>query len=557
MFGQPSGNFCNDRAMTDLSTLLELDDAFAVETYVDFPKKTPPASGTIEEALREKTGCASMLVIAGCMLWVARRLGRVSDVSLCYRAAEALLCYQAHPAYFGTWPTAAEPQDAAERAVRAIAGCLRAVQSRSPGRHSCWPPAEFAGRAVSITRAVLGASGKRLFEEWLKELLARLELIASNPRFRVGTIGDFESPAAYAEQVKINVGAPLPPDLLRMKERLAPEQLGALYAAFLESVQWRDNPLLASPESMRERGFQDTPYRIEAKVHVATAAAPSAPGVSVAPSFDDPYPFLAALAKLPEKQRPDALAAHLAASGKPAWFGPTELKLEHAFSSMLGLSVAAAAGTYVGILATSSTVIGDLSVLSGDHRPRPPAVRGFEPTITAGPADEVRELLHSAVAEEVLAARMLVEPGDFIAVRSDDVLIGRITREELAEIEDDLLDLVEEVEQIAPSDGTLFDALRFMVQKEEEPWGMSLILDVCDLSVDRIDPKMAAALERVQDEALVEDLSAFCDDDGRSARAWRWRGHDRQWHGGQRLSFVAGIYDGEGVGMDFDIYRVA
>jgi hypothetical protein len=138
----------------------------------------------------------------------------------------------------------------------------------------------------------------------------------------------------------------------------------------------------------------------------------------------------------------------------------------------------------------------------------------------------------------------------------DDTLIGRLTRKELEKIADDLHDHVSEVHLTAPSDGTLFDALRYMVQQEDESWGMSDILDVSDMIVEQVDSKLEAALESIEDEDLRAELMAFCDKDGRSARAWRWKGKDRKRPGAPTLRFVAGVYDGEGVGFEFNVFRV-
>jgi hypothetical protein len=85
---------------------------------------------------------------------------------------------------------------------------------------------------------------------------------------------------------------------------------------------------------------------------------------------------------------------------------------------------------------------------------------------------------------------------------------------------------------------------------------MSDILDASDMLVERVDGKLEAALAAVEDEDLARELSAFCDANGRSARAWRWTGKDSRLPDGTKLRFAAGVYDGEGVGFEFNVYCV-
>lgn len=558
-----------------LRDLLALDDAFAVTTFTDFAKKNYPASGPIEEALARKTGCASMLVIAGCMLWVARRLERVTDVSRCYHAAEALLCYQASAAYFGEWQKLPEAKTAAERAVRSIAARLWSVYAKTPGSHSCWPPAKTAGEAVTITRTILGPSGKEPFEVWLKEVLRRIAIVASNPRHRVGSASDFASRAAFEEQIAINVGPPLPPDLLRLDARgdMKPSALGEHYARFLGRVDPAANPFLAAPAAMLEKGFVGTPYQIGPLTYpvvdeaeradaaesreASIASSPSPPGAG-----ESPYPFLRSLEALPEAKQQAALRAYLAERGKPETFGPEELALDHAFGLLLGAPVSPREGTYVGILEVSLDVVGDLAILVDDRRHRPAALRAFEPEIvlSSEASAPARAVLLEAVEADVLDVRAAAPPGELIAVRAGDHVVGRITRDELGEIADALTDFVVTLRMIAPSDGTLFDALRYMLQKENEPWGMTAILDASEMTVESLDAKLEAALLAIASEnrALADALAPFCDTYGRSARAWQWNGRDRKAQAGvPALRFVAGIRDGEGVGMEFNVYRIA
>ena len=44
--------------------------------------------------------------------------------------------------------------------------------------------------------------------------------------------------------------------------------------------------------------------------------------------------------------------------------------------------------------------------------------------------------------------------------------------------------------------------------------------------------------------------------EGRGARGWKTKGTNTKGPRGERLEFVAGLFESEGVGFDFDVYRV-
>jgi len=557
-----------------LRGLLDVDDTFAVTSFdeelPDRELEDYAVASSVVDALENVTSAGSMFLVAGCMLWVARRLEKVTDVSRCYFAAEALLCYLDGRAYFrpdddDEWPRYGEAKDGAQRAVRDVGGLLLYVfDTDNDGKPLPPEITPAAGRAVTIARLALGRGGKPPFEAWLTMVLHRLAEAARNPRVAVrAKLKDKRFD--WSVEVKFereNMGPPLPPALLDPRHDDASD-LGALYAAFLGAVDWEKNPFLASPELMKQRGFPGTPYvptpgaEYPKRVRLATMAKPGGrTNKSTTNDAPNPYRFLETLDAMPKAKRTNALRAYVASRALPRRFDRNELLLEHAFRQMLGRPVVEVKGLHVGILEASIDVVGDLSVLFEDERPRIPALRGFEPVIEVSDVDAVKELLVSSVGERRLEGRMSKRSSDLAAVRMGDTRIGSVTREELAEIADDLHDHVREVRMIAPSDGTLFDALRYMLQQEDEPWGMSDILSPSDMIVGRVDAKLEAALASVEDEDLAKDLSAFCDAQGRAARAWRWNGKDRKRPGEPPLRFVAGYYDGEGVGCDFGVYRV-
>jgi hypothetical protein len=552
----------------NLRTLLDLDDSFVVAKLNDFPKKDYTASGAVTEALGNVTGSGSMLLIAGCMLWVARRLEKVTDVTRCYQGAEALLCFQDSPAYFGPnnsseWPNAPETTNDAERAVNAVSGRLWSVYTTSPGHHPLPPTTiDTAGQAVTMVRTVLGAAGKKPFEAWLKLVLERLHRFAVNPRAleRASQHDKRFDWTIEKDFKKENMGPPLPPALLDPRFTPDAESLGALYKQFLGAVDWQKNPFLATPEVMAQRPFKGTPYvPTPGATYPSPAKRAGTAKVKAAKvnAVESPYPFLTSLDAMPKAQRAKALKSYLATRSLPSHFGRAELELEHAFSLMLRREVSAQGGMHVALLSVSMDVIGDLDIVVSDDRARPAALRAFEHEIdVSDQGEEAREVLLGAVKAQRLDARK-AEDGDFIVVKADDRVVGRVTRAELRKVANALEPMVFGVRLTAPSDGSLFDALRYMVQQEAKPWGLSNLVDVSDFIVDVIDARLEAALEAVENRDLADELAAFSDRDGRSARAWRWDGKSfKDADHGVRRSFVAGVYDGEGVGMDFNIYRV-
>jgi hypothetical protein len=552
----------------DLRTLLDLDESFAVTSFTGFPEKDYKGSSAFDEGLKNVTTAGAILLAGGCVLWAARRLEKVADVTRCYLSAEALLCYQDSPAYvrwsaFDDYPPYGDPTNDAERAVQFTSSNLWFdFELKASNQHHLLPPQVWpkVAQVVAMVRTVLGPSGRAPFDAWLTMVLERLQEVAPNPRALARAKlkdkrFDWSVECRYEQE---NMGPPLPPAVLDPRHTDASD-LGGLYAEFLTSVDWKKNLFLPSPEVMKERGFEDTPYVPRPRARYpkgVTLAGPAKGKSAVVAPVETPYRFLASLDAMPKAKRASALRAYVASRGWPKHFDRTELLLEHAFRLMLGRPVMEAKGLHVGILEASLQVVGDLSILVEDERPRIPVLSAFEPSLWVFDVAAVKEILAGALDERRLAEPAPVPSTDRIAIRGDDTILARVTREELATMADDLHEHVSEVHLIAPSDGTLFDTLRYMVQQEDEPWGMSNLLDASDMIVETLDGKMEAALEAVEDEALRAALSAFCDAEGRSARAWRWTGKDWKRPGEPTLRFVAGVYDGEGVGFEFNIYRV-
>src|SRR3954468_13450222 len=60
----------------------------------------PTNATPLSRALKGKTNCALVVLMAGCLLWTAKRLSKLTDTEPCVYMAETLLCWQSDPRYY-------------------------------------------------------------------------------------------------------------------------------------------------------------------------------------------------------------------------------------------------------------------------------------------------------------------------------------------------------------------------------------------------------------------------------------------------------------------------
>lgn len=252
---------------TKLLTLPLAPEGLAAKS-VEFDWKGPqahlaPTKATpLAKALMGKTNCALYVLLCGSLVWAARRLEFVAETKPLLQMAEALLCYQDDPRYFAedgpSHLTVALPP--AQEAVETLCYETSAIFMATPGRHASRPPIQAVENVVSVTRHVLGPDWQKAFRKWVTESVAKLDVIAPNThqdfrgRFDFGSVEDWEAYKA------LNMGPPLPLDVLVVDGPTDAADRSRSFATFISAVESSGNPYLASSEVMLGLGFVGTPY---------------------------------------------------------------------------------------------------------------------------------------------------------------------------------------------------------------------------------------------------------------------------------------------------------
>ncbi|HEY6919906.1 MAG TPA: hypothetical protein VI412_11620 [Tabrizicola sp.] len=236
---------------------------------VDFDWKGPqahlaPTKATpLAKALMGKTNCGLYVLLADTLVWAARRLEFVAEIRPLLQMAEALLCYQDDPRYFAEDGPShlTSPLPPAQEAVETLCYETSAIFMATPGRHASRPPIQAVENVVSVTRLVLGSDAVKPFRKWITDSVARLDSIAPNEHQDFRSRYDFGSVEDWEAYKTLNMGLPLPPDVLSLQETGAPSDLADGFARYLRSVEPATNPYLASAETMLAQGFMGTPYQ--------------------------------------------------------------------------------------------------------------------------------------------------------------------------------------------------------------------------------------------------------------------------------------------------------
>lgn len=205
----------------------------------------------IDEAIRKKTNAGLLTVMAGCLILCAKRLASCTDTKLCYRMAEAIICYQADYSVKKRLSDFPEPviSPAPANAVYSVtraAGKLFFTTARS---HSKFPPNAHFKNVVFMTKHILGAENRTGFRDWLEFSLARLDLLAACPNQDRLPKSEYDTEEAWVASRRKNFGTPVPIEVLRPTEPPRAEELEALYSDFLSEVDYTSHPfLLRAPE---------------------------------------------------------------------------------------------------------------------------------------------------------------------------------------------------------------------------------------------------------------------------------------------------------------------
>lgn len=124
-------------------------------------------------------------------------------------------------------------------------------------------PPQHEVHLAFLVRHVMPKEKRKPFETWTKWALGRLAEISPRPDEPIGPFEDYESEAAYDAAQRPYFGAPIPQEALDPDFDYKPEMREDLLDRYLQSLDWKQNPFLRSPDEMKELGFEGTPYRLK------------------------------------------------------------------------------------------------------------------------------------------------------------------------------------------------------------------------------------------------------------------------------------------------------
>jgi hypothetical protein len=214
--------------------------------------------------LCDKTTCGTVTIMAAVIVWAAKRLENFTDVSFMYELAEASFAWQFDWRYFDhtAQPHYQAPDEPIEESASLkIDYFLRyGIKGEDPW-HSFYQPIMPLSHMINITNYILVEKKiQSKFKAWLKDLTNRINQIATAPEMDVPNFYKFESKALYWEHCAPRRGKPLPPLVLNIDDDISKYDLEVEAKKFLQSLDYKNNRFLRSPEEMKELGFVGEPY---------------------------------------------------------------------------------------------------------------------------------------------------------------------------------------------------------------------------------------------------------------------------------------------------------
>lgn len=221
----------------------------------------------LQQSLLDKTNCALYMIYIGCVGFCINRTAFVLDQKLSRRLVEQIFCYQfdwRYPKLFGITSTSInDTSDRVSAIRRAIAFYFFEIVERMPTFFLSGRPTADVGFMINLTRHLMGSDNRPVFDDWVASMIARMNVIAPFTDHPSPKISDYESRSEWEATVQKVHGTPLPLEVLDPRFDPAVKKLRSLAIGQLNSVDAAANPLLATPELLRERGFKGTPFRLE------------------------------------------------------------------------------------------------------------------------------------------------------------------------------------------------------------------------------------------------------------------------------------------------------
>ena len=227
----------------------------------------PTASFTpLQKALLDKTNCALYAIYIGCVGFCKLRTEAVLDQTMNRSLAEQIFCYQfdwRYPKLFGLPITMVDEKAELISAVRRSVGFyFFEIVERTPSFFHSGRPTADVSFMINLTRFLLGDENQRVFDSWVESMIARMDEIAPYKDHPSPRLSDYTSREEWEATVLQVHGQPLPLNVLDPEFDPTAQDLRALAIANLNAINPTNNPLLAPPELLRERGFTGTPYRL-------------------------------------------------------------------------------------------------------------------------------------------------------------------------------------------------------------------------------------------------------------------------------------------------------
>lgn len=244
---------------------LALDDAPLVRTWKGADEHIGPLEAVtpVLQRMAGKTTCGTVSIMAGLMVWGARRIRGFYDTDFCLEMAEAAFAWQHDWRYFDHL---AEPykdtpdQPPEESATFVLDDLLRGTLTGESVFYSFDQPTFPAMHMAYVVNHIMTKETRPVFEEWLKKVAGRLNRFALTPDLRTPNYDDFESRDAYRAHCAPMRGGALPPVVLDPSVDIESLDLAAAALAYLKSLDHTKNRFLRSPEDMKAMGFDGDAY---------------------------------------------------------------------------------------------------------------------------------------------------------------------------------------------------------------------------------------------------------------------------------------------------------
>jgi len=210
--------------------------------------------------LASTTTCGQLVMCAGIVEWGTWRLSGHVPLDTTFDRIDASFAYQVDQRYadYRGGESTKPPPDAspALAALRELNSYLWASMGRKYAK-SYYQPVPNTFHAAHVVRHILPKQHKKTFNTWLHDLAIRVRAVAPKPDEEFKKKKTFETPEAHAAFLARHWGAPLSRAILDPEADASDPSQASRFAA---SLDWEANPLLRSPEQMRELGFEGTPY---------------------------------------------------------------------------------------------------------------------------------------------------------------------------------------------------------------------------------------------------------------------------------------------------------